>query len=252
MKAFKGLLKKDLYIAKYTIFTWLIFLFLVMFGSIIFANYLNEPMVIVGFATMLMVAHLGVLPLSVLNFLKKEGKTQLWLYNPQSSTALLASKIAVAVVFQVISQILLIIFSYFVLETLHISGVGLSSLLIVHGAIFASATYYMCWVIFYWCVYHSLDRFPSLSKFRWVVIVLMIFTFNLIEMIFLKIQAFKEYLYQWTVSLPGDQQFSYTDGSWSMNLHAVEAPVIPIILYFILGVCLLFFSNRLLDRKVEV
>ena len=106
MNAFIGLVKKDMLISRFWYSTWLIFLSLLMVAGSVFANKLNEPDLVLPILVTLMPLHVFFMPIMMYSLLRTEGKTQLWLYNPQSSVKLLLAKCKAALIFQIISQVL--------------------------------------------------------------------------------------------------------------------------------------------------
>jgi hypothetical protein len=259
MWAFKGLLKKDFYISRLRFMTWTIILFIAIAASFVVSNYIHEPMVTVGFLIMLMVSHFGFLPLMVLSSIKLEGKTQLWLHNPQSSKALFLSKLAVSFIYQVISQCILviltfIIYKYVASNNIHVEQLPIADFTLIHLFILLTALYFSCWILFYWSIYHSLGKFPGIKKIRWLILVFMFIFFNSIETLLMKIEPLKRLFSQWKRPLYLNQQFHYDNNShaWNMYFDIVQIPLIPIIIYAVIAVALYLVSCWLLDRKVEV
>ncbi|QQZ10756.1 hypothetical protein [Heyndrickxia vini] len=254
MSSFIGLLKKDLSISRYLFFTWLGGVnILFMIGSFIVANYIDEPITPLGCLVMLILLHTIFIPILVLASLRVEGKTQIWLYNPQSSAVLLYSKIAAAFIYQCISQCLvwifgLIAFAHVGMPTkFPITEMISSSILLT-----AIGLYIACWIIFYWSIYHSLGKYPKIMRLRWVFILVIFIILNIIETQLLKIKVFKDFINSWSFPLDINPSFNYTSHAWSVHTTAVDIPIIPIFLYVIIAIILLTISSWLLDRKVEV
>ena len=130
MNSLVGLVKKDLLISRFLFIVWFAINILFMIGSFFLSKYMHEPMVPIGIFIMLLVLNTMLIPVLVSASLRVEGKTQLWLYNPQSSTKLLLSKIITAVSYQVISLILLFVYGYIVFKFSISSTIKLDSILI--------------------------------------------------------------------------------------------------------------------------
>lgn len=254
MTAFKGLLKKDFHITRFWFFTWLIVMLLLMLASIVISIRIDEPMITVGLVFMLLAGHIVFLPLSLLTSLRLEGKTQIWLYNPQSSRILILSKIAVSLISMLISLVVIALFCQFVVRYIAIdpkSGI-LNVLLWADISIISIGLYFSCWILFYWSIYHSLSKFPAIRKFKWLVIILTIFICNTIEASLLKIKWFVTWINKWKISIPLDRSFNYHHHAWHTRVENVDIAILPIVLYAIVGIILFLLSSWLLDRKVEV
>lgn len=256
MRAFNGLLKKDFYISRFWFFTWLIMMMLIMAASVILANRIGDPTVSIGFIIMLMIFHLAFIPLMVFSSLRIEGKTQIWLYNPQSSKLLILSKMAVSIIYQLLSQVILVIFTSVILHSMadRLNGITLTlmDLVLINLAVMLIGLYLTFWIIFYWSIYHSLGKYPAIRKIRWIAIILVLFVCNSFEMLLLKIKSFKNLLHEWTFPLPLNHSFDYSQQGWSTQIELVDVAVVPIILYVIVAIILFLISSWLLDRKVEV
>ncbi|MBP2259000.1 hypothetical protein [Virgibacillus alimentarius] len=260
MTAFKGLLKKDFYISRHWMITILVGDLVLLLVPLGLGIYIDEPlsfMPIVLF--MLLGFHIFFQPTMLLQMLHLEGKTQLWLYNTQSSRRLFISKFIVAFSYQFISQVFLtgigfIIFQFIKdIVDIHIPLQTLfKGTVIFNVALLLIALYFACWVIFYWSIYHSLSRLIPTGFFRWLILFLLFVGYNLISAFIAKIGFISELVSKWTVPVMINQTFTYTDGAWETGVNAVDFPVMIFIVYVFLGFALFFFSSWLLDRKVEV
>lgn len=254
MTAFKGLLKKDFHISKFGFFTWLVVMILIMIASVLISNRIGEPMVIIGMIIMLMVCHIAFVPVSLLNSLRLEGKTQIWLYSPQSSWFLILSKLTVSLLNQFLSLGLLVIYSLYMIRYIKLDAPNemIHAILLANISIILFGLYFSCWILFYWSVYHSLGKYPSIKKFRWIAILLIFFSCNTIENLILKIKWIMNWISAWKLPLPLDQSFHYAHREWNAKIEMVDVAIIPIIIYAIIGIILFILSSWLLDRKVEV
>src|SRR5690625_6229569 len=108
MTAFKGLLMKDFYITRNWFIACLIGDVVFLLIPFVVGTYVNVPLSFVSiFLFMVLVFFICLLPAMLIQILQLEGKTQLWLYNPQSSSKLFLSKLIVGFGYQLISQLFL-------------------------------------------------------------------------------------------------------------------------------------------------
>ncbi|PKR85189.1 hypothetical protein [Heyndrickxia camelliae] len=259
MTPFKGLLKKEFSITRLWFFTWIIIMLIAVISSYIIAYRMDQPMVPVGFHIGLAVLHFGFLPIMLLSSLKLEGKNQLWLHNPQSSKVLILAKLTALFIYQFISQIILTISGYIVYEYVLSQGLKIEPFPYLTFVTFfllllLTGLYFSCWILFYWCIFHSLGKYPGIKKIRWLFILILWFIFNAIETAIAQIDSLRDVVTKWKLSLDIYPRFHYEVTSHKWNLHFDMQPVsiIPIFIYAIIAVTLYFISSWLLDKKVEV
>ena len=228
-----------------------------MVGGTLFANKLKEPDLVLPLLVTLMPLHLFFMPIMMYSLLRTEGKTQLWLYNPQSSVKLLLAKCKATFIFQIISQALVISYGFIMLNWFvnqnASEAISIKALLLTNAAVLAGGFYLMIWIIFLWTVYHSLGRYPALKRFRWLVVILVLFAYNLIETLFIKLKLIQSYLFNWTTTVDTALYVGYekTTG-WTMVYEKIPVPIIPVIIYSFLALILFLIASKLLDKKVEV
>ncbi|MFJ7728705.1 hypothetical protein ACIQXV_21540 [Neobacillus sp. NPDC097160] len=261
MDALIGLLKKDLTLMRFWYIVWLVFTALSMGGGYILSNWIAEPSVIVPIFVMLAGIHIFLMPIIILQTLRIEGKTQIWLYNPQSSQKLLFSKISAAFLLQIISQCLLSLYGVFVTSILVKHGLigsfreflPIKQGLFFHGGMLSISIYISLWVIFLWTVYHSLGKYPKVKNFRWLVVLLVWGSYNVFEALLVKLQVLPQELFTFGINLQVAPSMNYDlQNGWEIKYMSASLPIIPIILYTILTIILFFIASRLLDKKVEV
>ncbi|MBM7713085.1 hypothetical protein MHB50_12930 [Siminovitchia sp. FSL H7-0308] len=222
MKAFIGLVKKDLGLMKF--WSWMGLLFFGMAGMHIFSGYISEPELMFPF---MMAAVLILAPLLLLYTLRVEGKTQLWLYNPQSSLKLLLAKLGAAAIIQLIAQLFISFYALFFMR--RAIAFFSSALPIDQGIIslqlhiFGTAMHVSVLFMFLWTVYHSLGKYPAIRHFRWLAVVLVWLSYHVL----VERQLWKLPIFQNSLSL-------FT------------------LMYAILSIIFFLLASRLLDRKVEV
>lgn len=258
MSAFQGLLKKDFDISKLWFLLWLIFLAVFLIIPFALEVYFHAPLSFLPVAVILLFgSHIFFLPGMLLSMLRLEGKTQLWLYNPQDSKLLFLSKIAVSLVYQLIAQVFLtgvsLIIYQFCKDQIFIEAADLlNGSMLLNIGLLLIGLYVSCWAMFYWTVYHSLGKFPAIKNWRWLVILFIFFLFNTISTLLARIEFLKEIVHKWTMPVVLGTNFNYKQGGWEIKLNATDIPVMGLIIYVILALGLFLISCWLLDRKVEV
>lgn len=261
MNAFIGLLKKDLSLMRFWYIIWLVFMFLGMIGSYAVSVYTSEPSLTVPFLVTMAAFHAFLAPLSLLTILNIEGKTQLWLYNPQSSFKLLLSKISAAAIIQFFAQICITLYAFFVMKVLLNHGLidRFSSFLpfkqgfFIQLGIFGVSLYISIWVIFLWTIYHSLGKYPAIKNFRWLAVIFVWFAYNLLEMLLAKTKLIKNELFSFAVNVNIAPKMDYElENGWNIVYTDAHVPLVAITLYVILSIIFFLLASWLLDRKVEV
>ena len=257
MKPVIGLLKKEVLISRYWYITYLIIIFLAIGGGSYFANRLDEPSLIIPGIVLFLPLHLFFMPIVVYYLLRMEGKTQLWLYNPQSSAKLLLAKLTIAFLFQLISQVILMGAGFLLIKYLLGQNVfemiPKMNVFWVNIGLLATAFYMAIWTIFLWTVYHSLGRFPAWKNFRWLAVVLLIGGYNLIEMLFMKVKTLSNFIHIWTIDIHSIVEVGYETGKgWEIINETMPVPILPFLIYPIILLILFLAAGRLLDKKVEV
>ncbi|WP_042462141.1 hypothetical protein [Neobacillus dielmonensis] len=258
MSAFQGLVKKDFAISKVWFFSWIILISLILCLPMALEIYLHSPLSFLPMVVVLVLLfHAVFLPCMLLSMLRLEGKTQLWLYNPQSSRSLLLSKLTVSLVYQVVAQIYLtavgLVIYHFYKNEIHIESSDLfDGAVIANAGLLLFSLYVSCWALLYWTIFHSLNKFPAIKNWRWLVILLLFFVYNAISTFFGKIEPLKEFVHKWTIPVLAGVHTSYKQDGWEIRLNAMDIPVLGILLYALIAIVLFLISCWLLDRKVEV
>ena len=258
MKPFLGLLKKDGMILQFWYMIWFVLSVGGMIIAFFFSKKYDEPLVTLPIIVFLFFFHMYLMPLMMLSMLRMEGKTQMWLHNPQSSYQLLFSKLSVVVGYQMISQVLvslyfLLLYKWYFNEQIlqWFLDLNFKHLLLLNGFVLATAIYFSLWIIFLWTVYHSLSKYPALKHLRWLVIVLIIGAYHFLGYLSQKF-GFNDYIYRlWRIDISNNK--AYENGfAFDATATSLEIPASIIIYYVIFCIILFFVSGKLLDRKVEV
>ncbi|RLQ98103.1 hypothetical protein [Falsibacillus albus] len=261
MDSFSGLLRKDYHLSKSWMLTWFIFMLLILFLAFGVSEYTDQRLVVFAALMILGFTHLWFIPGIMMSYLRVEAKTQLWLHNPQSTKVLILSKVAIALMYQIISQLFLtvaglLILNYYLTPDMinGISGMGhlAKPIFLLNIFLIAFSLYVTCWILFYWTVYHALGKYPRIKRMRWLVLLLFFIVWNSLESLFLRISLFKQWLYTWKIQALGGGSFHYENNQWTTEVSTTMIPIIPFILYTVLGICLFYLSSWLLDKKVEV
>ncbi|MEC1261811.1 hypothetical protein P9D34_15360 [Bacillus swezeyi] len=255
MKSFSGLFKKDLLTSRFWFLTWVLLMLFAITASVVFARYTDEPMVLFGAFATILLFHILFCPLMMISQLRLEGKTQLWLYNPNKGAVLLLSKLASAAVYQMASQAILFMFGLVVrgvLESLSDSLFSVWDMMIVNIAVFFGSVLFSTWVMFLWTIYETLRKYPAIKKIRWLIPLLIYYAYGLIEGLFIKSGLFQAAQEFWSFSIKTNFKFHYQNSEWTVAFSKIDLPGVLLVYYAVLGVCLFYFSGKILDRRVEV
>ncbi|WP_462410486.1 hypothetical protein [Neobacillus sp. Marseille-QA0830] len=258
MSAFQGLLKKDFAISKVWFFSWIILISTFLCLPLALEVYFESPLSFLPIAVVLVLLfHAVFLPCMLLSMLRLEGKTQLWLYNPQSSKALLLSKLLICFFYQVAAQVYItavgLVLYQFYKNQIHIESFDLSAgTMIFNAGLLLFSLYVSFWAMLYWTVFHSLGKFQAIKSWRWLALLLLFFLFNAISTFLEKIELLREIVHKWTIPVLAGVQYTYRQDGWEINLNSMDIPVLGLLTYTLLSIGLFLISCWLLDRKVEV
>ncbi|KQU17166.1 hypothetical protein ASG65_09720 [Bacillus sp. Leaf13] len=262
MNSFKGLMKKEWLIGKNALL-WL----LVVQGGLVFISFLaSRYWEVAGLFYMctwlIMIMQPFIMVSLIFGCLSSDGKTQLWIYNPQSSAILLGSKLLTSVLFQMVS----IIFSsclIFVASTIPVSyfqadfqvenKLGIMGLLKIDAFMLTVSILIAVLLLFLWVVYHALARVHSIKHLRWLFVSVLC-----LGMIILRNEIVNTAFYQkldeiWLIPAMSGSSMNmsefklelYLEGGGNISLLTSGLDVIGLVLLF-LAAC------WLLDRKIEV
>ena len=152
----------------------IVFMFIAGFGL---TSYFQEPGIVAVISLIAFVMHAIYLPIFLLSSLRKEGKTQLWLHNPNSGSKLLLAKLVAELSFYFISLFIVFLVTYWTVNWAMATGIFLEfqdqvlrGLLFVGVSITLMTVYLGIWVLFYWTFYHSMKNITYLKNIRWMII----------------------------------------------------------------------------------
>lgn len=263
LNSFKGLVLKEWLIGKST----LLWLLVAQVGFVIISFLVSRYWEVAGIFYMstwvIMILQPFIMFSLIFGCLNYDGKTQLWIYNPQSAAMLLGSKLLSSVLFQVVSILFAscLVFVAFKVPTSYFqqdfqvgSITELGGLLQIGGVMTAVSIVIAVLMMFLWVVYHALARIQLIKNIRWLFVF-----FLFIGMILLKYWVGNTKVYQkldeiWAVpAFSGSSSFSlsktnlefYLEGGGNISLLTSGLDVIGLLILFLA-------SCWLLDRKIEV
>lgn len=257
MQAFKGLVFKELKISMNIFLTMICLPIIISVGSFGFSRYFNEPMIFASVSIGLLGAHSLYIPIFLLSSLQIEGRTQLWLHNPQNAVKLLLAKLSTSIVYYLISilcSILIASWSISRAEAVEDITVGFKGLLLIGAGILVWSIYAGIWMFFYWTVYHSLSKITWIKKIRPFMIGGIWIAINIIGT-YIRSQPFYVHLKEsWVIHIDGLKSLSITIGSLFIDgkMDTLEFSLVNLIIYILIAITVLLISVWLLERKVEV
>lgn len=259
MHPFLGLLKKDYRLSRSNLLTFSVLMVLLLIAGIIGSSYTNQPAGTLFILLLASFSMIGFIPAMMLSFLTKEGKNQMWLYSPRSSYTLLFSKLLLLTTYQALFQLVLIgylafsmyFFGVDVYQQLDISAfIQLGSFLYFFAI--GIGLYFTGWITLYWMIYHSLRNYPRVRYFRWLLIIIIFFSYNILETLLIKIDWISDLITRYHFSITTNPLLDYDGGLWNIAFENTNVPIIAVIYYLLLTGLLYYLSARLLSKKVEV
>lgn len=263
MSAFKGLLWKELKTSRadfYTLLGIMLFIFIVA-ASV--SQYYGEPLIMAFMFIFVYIMHFGYLPLFLYLSLRREGKTQLWLHNPNKSTILLIAKLTASLAYYFLSLFIVFLGAYWSVEYAVIPALpdelaehGLKGLLLIALFITAMAIYYAVWFQFYWTLFYAMKNNPVIKNIRWLIILVVWFAFYSVGN-YLRAQPFFEKINHAGViqiHILRDFRFEADKDIATLipNMGTIDVSLITVLLYLLLTTIVFSLSAWLLERKVEV
>ncbi|WP_185184169.1 hypothetical protein [Bacillus subtilis] len=253
MNSFLGLLKKDIKLSRMWLLLWICgIIFLLGTGHII-ASRTKEPLVIFGFFVAVAFFLLFLSPVFVFYHLRKEGKSQLWLYNPNGGLWLFSSKLAASLLYQFVIQLALTAYGIWMYHMLSVKNllehqVDITStvaLLNMYGLI--SSLDMSVTVIVFWTVFHSLRNWRGM---RWAAMVLLVAVWLFFDEYIISplVESQKHF---WPVTVYCNFDFHFHN-VWRLELKPIHLSVLGLPITLVITFLLLIMASKLLDRKVEV
>lgn len=262
MNSFKGLMIKEWLIGKSTLLWLLVAQVGLVFIALLASRYLEVAGLFYMCTWIIMFLQPFIMFSLIFGCLNYEGKTQLWIHNPQSAAMLLGSKLLSSVLFQVVSILFAccLVFVAFRVPTGYFqpdfqveSFSGLVGLLQIGGVMAAASIVIAVLMMFLWVVYHALARIQLIKNIRWLIV-----SFLFIGMVLVKNWVGNTEIYKklddlWAVPAFNGSSFSlsqaklefYLEGRGNISLLTSGLDVIALVILFLA-------SCWLLDRKIEV
>ncbi|MGF7533939.1 hypothetical protein AAGG74_09410 [Bacillus mexicanus] len=253
MTSFLGLLKKDIKLSRIWLLAWICGIVFILVTGHIMASRMNEPLIIFGFFAAVSFFLLFLSPVFVFYHLRKEGKSQLWLYNPNGGFLLFTSKVAAALICQLLIQLALTAYGIWIFHMLSVNHLlehqtDLTStvvLLNIYGII--SSLYTSVTVIVLWTVFHSLRNWRGI---RWGAMGLSVAVWYFFDEYIIS-PLMESQKHFWPVTVHCDFNFHFRD-VWRLELKPIHLSLLGFPIVIVITVLLLIMASKLLDRKVEV
>lgn len=253
MNSFNGLLKKDLKLGLPFLYTSIIIVSLGLITSIVLSSYYKTIVLVAIFAITFCFAHLFYLPAFLLTSLNIEGKTQLWLHNPNSSIKLLLSKWIAGILYSIIS--LFLMFSVAVIS-MNAGKLKLAfnqtDLFFICLIVLGISLYLSSWVFFSWTLYHSLKKIVWLNKIRWAILILLWNIWNIAVYWFNRIPIIDGLKRKSVISVDNTFVFEANQDFFQASIDTTEISIFTLCGYILTFFSLFLLASWLLEKKVEV
>lgn len=253
MNSFNGLLKKDLKLGLPFLYTSIIIVSLGLITSIVLSSYYKTIMLVAIFAITFCFAHVFYLPSFLLTSLNIEGKTQLWLHNPNSSIKLLLSKWITGILYSIIS--LFLMYSVAVIS-MYVGELKLAfnqtNLFFMCLILLGISIYLSSWVFFSWTLYHSMKKIVWLNKIRWVVLILLWNIWNIAVYWFNRIPVIDALKRKSVISVDNTLAFEARRDFFKASIETTEISIFSLCGYILTLFFLFLIASWLLEKKVEV
>jgi hypothetical protein len=263
MSPFTGLYWKELKVSKVEFITALalmLFMFLVAFSA---AQYYEQPLFMAVPAFFIYAMHIWYLPLFLFSSLRSEGKTQLWLHNPQSGALLFSAKLAAGLTYYFISLFIAFLGAYWAFDQIIIGtispefqGHGLKELLLIAVIITAMGIYCSVWLQFYWSFYHAMKNIPYLKKIRWLIILVLWFALNFVTSFIKHSFLYEKINETGVIKIHVLQEVSFqverSAAEVLPTMGTIDISIVTVMLYILVTAIVFSLSVWLLERKVEV
>ena len=262
MNSFKGLMKKEWLIGKSTLLWLLVAQVGLVFIAFLASRYLEVAGLFYMCTWMIMFLQPFIMFSLIFGCLNYEGKTQLWIHNPQSAAILLGSKLLIKCAVSGGFNFICLLFSFvaFRIPTSYFqpdfqveSFSGLVGLLQIGGVMTAVSIVIAVLMMFLWVVYHALARIQLIKNIRWLIVSLLFIGMVLVKNWVGNTKIYMKLDDLWAVPAFNGSSFSlsqaklefYLEGRENISLLTSGLDVIALVILFLA-------SCWLLDRKIEV
>ena len=258
MKPFLGLMKKEWKLGRKSL-VWLLLLqmVLVLITFLLFNHYHVPGIMFVGIIPLLMI-HIFMIPAMLLTLLNVEGKSQLWLHNPQSSSLLLGTKLLTGLGLHLISLLLsagVFVFalnSSSLLSNVQMQGYGFFELGTILGVITIISLFLAVECLLLWVIYHALVKFPSMKNVRWLIITLLFLGINYLINFFQDTALYQALDEMARVTIFQFNSFSVDNEEFSLAGEVIDFSLLTFSIDTLVVVGLFYLACWVFDRKLEV
>ncbi|MGG4265250.1 hypothetical protein [Peribacillus simplex] len=262
MNSFKGLMKKEWLIGKTTLLWLLVAQVGLVFIVFLLSRYLEVAGLFYLCTSVIMFLQPFFMFSLIFGCLNYEGKTQLWIHNPQSAVMLLGSKLLSSVLFQVVSILFAccLVFvafrvptSYFQPDFQMENNSELVGLLQIGGVMTAVSIVIAVLMMFLWVVYHALLKIQLIKNIRWLIVSLLFIGMVLAGNWVGNTKIYKKLDELWAVPAFSGSSFSLSQAKFEFYIESKENISLLTSGLDVIALVILFLASCwLLDRKVEV
>ncbi|PLS15614.1 hypothetical protein CVD28_21605 [Bacillus sp. M6-12] len=257
MTAFIGLLKKDWQLGKRNLFFVILLQLFIAGGGYALSRYfeIDELMLVAG--VVLIFSHLFGLPAILLTLLNIEGKTQLWLYNPNPASFLLGAKILISTVMYIISVAMACTLGYLLItntsffehgnlpaDTPYIIDLSLIAIGLTYQSLLMAL-----FLLFFWTFYHSMK---FIKAFRWLLIIIIFSGYSWLEIWIGELEIIQELKKTGLVRLSITNYLEMESNGLKVYTKPIDFSIWTVGTSLLMVAIIFLISCKLLDRKVEV
>ncbi|WP_338750342.1 hypothetical protein [Bacillus sp. FJAT-52991] len=257
---FLGLLKKDFLLVKDLLLVGLLAeIVLLIGGAAFFASQgiFDSIFIFLFFAYMF---HIVLLPIAMMTLLRQEEKGQYWLHGTARASKLMFSKLMISLLVTLSSLILIDVltlgtfFVKFPSEFIKTSdgSIPYADGFIFNGIILLAALCFTFLGLFLWSIYHSLNVFPALKKFRWLLVIVIYLVMQGLISWFIDQPIIQQLFDSWVIPVSDWLEPVLMGSGFGSSFSAGGVQIWPIIFSLLYIAGLYIVSCWLLDRKVEV
>ncbi len=263
MKAFQGLIRKELKLSKNLFLFSLLAMFVIVLLGLGLERYFQAPEIFTIITVTVFFMHVLFIPACLFNSLKTEAQTQLWLHNPNSGSILFLAKLLSCIIYFLCSIVIAFILaqlgmnhaiSHEVITDLPITQ-SLSNLWLSSFIIFFISIFMGIWLLLYWSFYHALKNIPIIRFLRWPIMIASWLFITFVENYLLNQPWYQKIKKLGTIQIDSIPFIRIESGGNSFTAgvnNTVEFSIMNGVIYTALTVSVFALAVWLLERKVEV
>jgi len=259
MKPFLGLMKKEWKLGRKSLIWLLLLQISLVFITFLLGNHYHVPGIMLAGVILLLLLHIFMVPVMLLTLLNVEGKSQLWLHNPQSSGLLLGSKLLTGLGLHLISLLfsaLVLVVSVMnhssLLSIEQMQGYGIFEIGIVLGIITVISLVIAVQCLLLWVVYHALAKYPQIKNVRWLIITILFFGMNFLLEFIQNTSLYQSLDEVARVTIFQLNSFSVDRTELSFAGEVVDFSLLTFSIDILIFVGLFYLACWVFDRKLEV